>query len=94
MKKATKIFRVFGGAIALLSVSAILVLVLSASNSIGVVIGVFLLIVLPFGNIGYSMIFKRPEDGSFTALALYVYSALIAALGVFGILMGEPLAIW
>lgn len=94
MNKTTKIIRAFLGLVILLFIAVIAVLVLSANNSIGALIGIFILVVLPFGNIGYSMIFRRPEEGSFSPFTLYFYSALIAALGIFGVLIGEPLTIW
>lgn len=94
MSKPTKVLRAFFGMVILLFVAVIAVSALSANNSIGALIGVFILVVLPFGNIGYSMVFNRPEEGSFSPITLYVYGALIAALGVFGVLMGELLTIW
>lgn len=94
MKKVTKFFRAFFGLAIILFVAAIMLSAIFSDNSIGLLVVLFLLVVLPIGNIGYSMIFKKPEEGSLSPITLYTYGGIVAALGIVGIYLGEPLAIW
>ena len=96
IKKVVKAARKIFGLLILVAMVTLFAFSLTnlSKDTIGFIVGLFLLVVLPFGNIGYSMVFKKPEEGSFSPFTLYVYGLLIGLLGIYGAIMGEPLALW